>query len=135
MPARRWFIAYMPVEHINGKMAPVAYKVANVPEGTQPDTNSFWYGYRHKYSPDISRYGIRSQHRMLEEHPYTASEEENRTLFRMALENTYLHREIAGDWELCLQDFDKQKDYKTALGYAIATCRANNGEWPEDWEE
>lgn len=134
MPARRFFIAYMPVDHINGKMAPVAFKVANVPEGMTPDTNSFWYGYRHKNSPDISRYGIRSEHRMLETKPYTPAEEENRTLFTMALNNVNLHRQIALDWQLCQQSFEQQKQYKTITGYAVATCRANNGEWPSYWE-
>ncbi len=133
MPARRFFICYLPVQHINGKMAPVAYKVGNVPEGVQPNTNSFWYGYRRQSSPNVSRYGIRSQHRLLEEHPYTVAEEENRTLFTMSLEAVNLHRQIAADWQLCLDDFQTQKIYTTPTGYAVATCRANGGIWPANW--
>lgn len=133
MPAKRWFIAYIPVQHINGKMAPVDYKVANVPSGVEPDDHSFWYGYRHRATPDISRYGIRSQHRELSTHPYSPAEEENRLLFTAALNNVYLHREIATEWELCLAAYNRQKDYATPIGFAVAICRANNGDWPQEW--
>lgn len=133
MPAKRFFIAYMPVEHINGKMAPVAYKVSNVPEGMQPDANSYWFGYRHKASPNVSRYGIRTKHRLLEEKPYTIAEDENRTLFTMALQAVNEHREVAADWSLCLQAFENQKQYATLNGFAVATCRHNQGQWPQEW--
>lgn len=133
MPARRYYIATLPVQHINGKMAPVRVKCSNVAAGDTPPETSFWYGYRLQSSPDISRYGIRTEHRMLEDKPYTAAEEENRTLFTMSLQAVNLHRQIAGDWEQCKNSYQGQKDYKTLNGYAVAMTRQNQGIWPEEW--
>lgn len=133
MPAKRYFISYLPVQHINGKMAPVKVKCANVPAGETPPDTSYWYGYRHKSTPTVSRYGIRSQHRLLEEKPYTASEEENRTLFTMSLQAVNTHRQIAADWQLCRQSFLQQHDYTTQIGFAVAICRQNSGIWPDTW--
>lgn len=134
MPSRRYYIATLPVDHINGKMAPVRVKCSNVAAGDTPPETSFWYGYRLQISPNVSRYGIRTEHRMLEDKPYTAAEEENRTLFTMSLQAVNLHRQIASDWQLCQQSFEQQEQYKTISGYAVATCRANQGEWPPYWE-
>ena len=133
MPARRYYIATIPVDHINGKMAPVRIKVSNVPAGVTPPETSFWYGYRLQSSPNVSRYGIRTEHRMLEDKPYTPAEEENRTLFTLALNAVNLHREIAGDWELCKESWKEQDEYKTLNGFAVAVTRANEGIWPEQW--
>lgn len=133
MPSRRYYIATLPVDHINGKMAPVRVKCSNVAAGDTPPETSFWYGYRLQSSPDISRYGIRTEHRMLEDKPYTAAEEENRTLFTMSLQAVNLHRQIAGDWEQCNNSYQGQNQYKTLNGYAVAMTRQNQGIWPEEW--
>lgn len=133
MSSRRYYTTTLPVAHINGKMAPVDHRVNNVSPGETPDSNTWWYGYRWYKEPNISRYGIRTQHRMLAEKPYTAAELENRTLFTMSLQAVQAHRNIAADWALCLQAFSQQTTYYTAEGFAVATCRANNGQWPAEW--
>lgn len=133
MPARRYYIATLPVQHINGKMSPVAVKCSNSADPSQEPEVSYWYGYRHKASPNVSRYGIRSQRRDLSTKPYTAQEDENRTLFTSSLQAVNEHYQIAGDWELCERDFLQQFDYATPRGYAVARCRANGGIWPEEW--
>lgn len=132
MSSRRYYITILPIEHINGKMSQAAYKVANVPAGGIADDNEYWYGYRLHNIPR-SYYGIRKKHRLLADNPYTTAEEENRTLFSLALQSVNTHRQIAGDWALCLEDFNGQRKYTTANGYAVATCRANNGDWPPYW--
>lgn len=133
MPARRYYIATLPVQHINGKMAPVAVKCSNSPDPSSEPEVSYWYGYRHRATPLVSRYGIRSQRRDLTAKPYTAAEDENRTLFTMALNAVNDHYDIAADWELCMADFKRQYDYATPRGYAVARCRQNDGAWPAEW--
>lgn len=133
MPSRRFYIAIIPVAHINGKMAPVATKCGNTDDPEHAPAVSFWYGYRHHASPDVSRYGIRSVRRDLNKNPYTPEEDENRTLFRMSLAAVYEHKKSATDWALMLKDFGAQDRYATPIGYAIAACRANGGEWLPEW--
>ena len=133
MSSRRYYTTTLPVAHINGKMAPVDHIVKNIAAGDSPDDASWWYGYHWYREPNISRYGIRKKHRMLADNPYTPHELENRALFTMSLQAVNAHRNIAADWALCLQAFSKQSSYYTAEGYAVATCRANNGLWPAEW--
>lgn len=133
MPARRYYIATLPVAHINGKMAPVAVKCSNAEDPEQEPAVSFWYGYRHRATPNISRYGIRTERRNLTAKPYTSAEDENRTLFTMALNAVNEHYKIAADWRLCETAFSSQYDYATPRGYAVARCRENGGEWPAEW--
>lgn len=133
MPARRYYIAIAPVEHINGKMAPVSYKCANSADPDSEPRVSFWYGYKHKASPNVSRYGIREKRRNLTTNPYTGEEDENRTLFRASLLAVYEHKTIAADWALMLADFRRQREYSTLIGYAVAACRSNGGEWLPEW--
>lgn len=133
MPAKRFYIATLPVEHINGKMAPVKYKCSNVAAGEPVPDTSFWYGYRRKTSPFVSRYGIRTEHRKLEEHPYTIAETENRDLFRAALLAVNANHKIPANWELCREDFMAQEEYRTQIGFAIAMCRENAGQWLDAW--
>lgn len=132
MPSRRYYIAIAPVEHINGKMAPVAVKCPNT-EGPETFTG-FWYGYRRRNIP-TSRYGIRTKSRDLLTKPYTPAEDENRTLFTASLHATFTHKTIAADWTLMMADFRAQDRYTTPIGYAVAACRSNGGEWPPDWIE
>lgn len=135
MPAKRYYIATLPVQHINGKMAPVKVKVSNIAAGEPAPDVSFWYGYRRKSSPMVSRYGIRAEHRMLENNPYTTAEQENRDLFTASLNAVYLHKANRGEWALCLEDYRQQLEYRTPLGFAIAMVRANSGEWLDAWTE
>lgn len=132
MPAKRWFISVLPVAHVNGKMAPVAVKCPNTTDDEHKN-EGFYYGYVHRANPQVSRFGIRTISRNLNTHPYTESEDENRILFTASLYAVYENKAIARNWLLCTQDFRKQSAYATQLGYAIATCRANGGVWPDRW--
>lgn len=131
--ARRYYIAVLPVEHINGKMAPVKVRCPNTEDPEHTEVRGFWYGYRRRSSPTISRYGIRTMCRDLTAKPYTPAEDENRTLFTASLNAVYLHRQIAADWELMMSDYMQQTNYATPIGYAVATTRNNSGQWPDDW--
>lgn len=133
MSCRRYYIALAPVDHINGKMAPVRVKCPNSDDPEHLEVSGFWYGYRHQNRPDISRFGVRTLCRDLNTHPYTASEDENRTLFTSSLFAVYDHKEVAADWDLMLADFARQDRYVSPIGYAVAACRANGGEWLKEW--
>ena len=133
MPCRRYFICIAPVDHINGKMAPVAVKCSNTEDPEHIVAKGFWYGYRRKAAPNISRFGIRTMRRDLEQHPYTPAEDENRTLFTASLHAVFAHRDIAADWALMIADFNKQSRYGTPIGYAVAACRSNGGNWLQEW--
>lgn len=132
MPSRRYYIAMAPVEHINGKMAPVSVKCKNTTDSAAVEVAGFWYGYKHK-NCNTSHFGIRTNCRDLNTNPYTAAEIENRTLFTMALQAVNAHRDIAADWALMLADYNKQSTYITPNGFAVALCRENGGYWLDDW--
>lgn len=132
MPSRRYFIALAPVAHINGKMAPNWQRCPNT-EDPDIKNQGFWYGYKRAADPDTSRFGVRVLSRNLIDHPYTPAEDENRTLFTSSLFAVYDHKEIAADWALMLQDFKRQDRYGTPIGFAVAACRANGGEWLQEW--
>lgn len=135
MKAKRYFITTLPVDHINGKMAQVAYKCKDIPTGgTEPDT-SFWYGYRRKSSPDVSRYGIRQNHRHLETHPYTAQELEGRTTFSAAIQAVDTNLQIPTHKALCELDYTNQSEYRTLRGFATAASYHNGGAWPSQWTD
>ena len=121
------------MSHINGKMAPIATKCSNTDDPEHAPAVSFWYGYKHMATPNVSRYGIRTVRRDLNEHPYTPQEDENRTLFRLSLAAVYEHKKNVTDWGKMLQDFAAQDRYTTPIGYAVAACRANGGEWLPEW--
>lgn len=133
MPSRRYYIAIAPVSHVNGKMAPVRVKCPNSDDPEHLEVPGFWYGYRLSSRPDISRYGIRTMCRDLTTKPYTPAEDENRTLFTSSLFAVYDHKEVAADWALMLADFARQDRYVSPIGYAVAACRSNGGEWLENW--
>lgn len=132
MPSRRYYIALAPFDHINGKMAPSRVKCPNTEDPEHTTVSGFWYGYR-RPGIDISRFAVRTESRDLTTHPYTPREDENRTLFTAALIAVRDHHQIASDWELMLHDFEQQHQYTTAIGYAVAACRANGGEWLAEW--
>lgn len=133
MPSRRYYISIAPVAHINGKMAPQYIKCPNTEDPEQAHTRGFWYGYKRRAAPNISRFGIRTKCRDLTQKPYTAEEDENRILFTASLRAVYDHKAVEGDWSLMLADFRKQSRYGTAIGYAVAAVRANGGEWLPEW--
>lgn len=133
MPSRRYYIAIAPVQHLNGKLAPCRVKCPNTSEPEPEPVTGFMYGYKRKESPEISRFGFRDMCRDLNTHPYTPAEEENRILFTASLAAVHEHKAIAADWALCMADFERQDRYKTPIGFAVAACRYNGGEWLEDW--
>lgn len=133
MPSRRYFITIAPVEHINGKMAPSYIKCPNTDDPEHITAKGFWYGYKRQSAPSVSRYAIRTLCRDLNTHPYTAAEDENRTLFTSSLHAVYTHKLIAADWGLMMEDFKRQDRYTTPIGFAVAICRENGGEWPQWW--
>ena len=132
MPSRRYYIAIAPIDHINGKMAPARVKCPNTEDPDHTTVQGFWYGYK-RPNIDVSRFAIRTECRDLTEHPYTPAEDENRSLFTASLMTVRDHHQIAADWSLMLEDFHRQKRYTTPIGYAVAACRANGGEWLEEW--
>lgn len=132
MPSRRYFLSIAPVAHINGKMAPQWQKCPNT-EDPGKENQGFWYGFKRAADPSVSRFGVRLVSRNLIDHPYTAAEDENRTLFTSSLFAVYDHKTIAADWALMLEDFARQTHYTTPIGYAVAACRANGGEWLQEW--
>lgn len=134
MSAHRYYISTMPVAHINGKMAPVAVKCKDTDDPDKVENDGFWYGYRLAKRQNISRYGIRTKSRYLGDKPYTAGEIDNRTAFTMALQTMNEHYGVAPQWEYAEQAFKAQHEYISIRGYVVARCRANNGEWPPEWE-
>lgn len=132
MPSVRYITNVLPVSHINGKMAPVKNIVTNSPDGQQLKVEGYWYGFRRRGN-SANRFGIRTIRRNLITNPYTAAEDENRTLFTMSLQVVHESLQIPYRRQLCMDDFLLQERYTTLIGYAVAVTRANNGEWPERW--
>lgn len=129
--SRRYFTTTLPVEHINGKMAPSSTRCKNTytPEG---EHESFYYGYR-RLVKSVNRYAIRSIPRDLNTNPYTSRELESRELFVISISTVQAYRREPLPWAKCLEEFRSQNTYSTPIGFAIATCRKNGGEWPERW--
>ena len=122
----------MPVEHLNGKLAPVDTVVHNTSDPSELVQEGFWYGYKIK-GRQTSRFGIRKNARNLNNNPYTPAEDENRILFAASLQAVYAHKQNVQDWALMLVDFDKQQRYISPIGFAVAACRENQGVWPDRW--
>ena len=132
MPSVRYITNIAPVEHINGKMAPVSVIVSNSPDGHDLKVEGYWYGFRRNGSRR-NRYGIRTIRRNLVTNPYTAQEEENRTLFTVSLNTVYANKDIPANWALCVNDWQQQREYSTVIGFAVHVVRANQGIWPDRW--
>lgn len=132
MPSSRYYIAIAPIEHINGKMAPVAVKCPDTSDPEKVKVSGFWYGYKRKGS-NVSRYAIRETCRDLNKKPYTESELDNRELFRISLLVVQQNKAIPSHWSKMRVEFRLQSRYTTEMGYAVATTRANGGEWPLKW--
>lgn len=129
--SRRYFITTLPVEHINGKMAPSSTRCKNT---YTPDDEheSYYYGYR-RLVKSVNRYAIRSIPRDLNTNPYTAHELQSRELFVNSIAAVHAYRREPLAWSKCLEEFRSQNTYSTPIGFAIAICRKNGGEWPERW--
>lgn len=129
--SRRYFTTTLPVEHINGKMAPSSVKCKNT-HNLDGEHESYYYGYR-RLVKSVNRYAIRSIPRDLNTKPYTAHELQSRALFVNSIAAVHAYRREPIPWGLCLEEYRKQDIYQTPIGFAIATCRKNGGEWPERW--
>lgn len=129
--SRRYFTTTLPVEHINGKMAPTSTRCKNT-YTPEDEHESYYYGYRRVKSV-INRYAIRSIPRDLNTNPYTARELESRALFTSSIAEVQRYRREPIPWAMCLEEFRSQNTYQTPIGFAIATCRKNGGEWPVRW--
>lgn len=132
MPSRRYITNIAPIEHINGRMAQVSNIVSNSPDGTDLYLDGYWYGFRRNGSLR-NRFGIRHYRRNLVSNPYTAAEDENRTLFTISLNVVYANKAIPANWALCVAEWAEQREYSTQIGYAVHVVRALNGEWPSRW--
>lgn len=126
--ARRYYIAHLPISHINGKLAPAAVKCSNQAD---TDTNgiSFLYGYRRRRD-GRSRYAYRSKCRNLAVKPYTAAEIASRNSFTNAIAVAKNNRH---KWSNAAQEFEKSK-YKVLYNFIIAAILNNNGIFPSRWE-
>lgn len=132
MPTRRYYIAIAPIDHINGKMAPVADVVHNEIDPPVDPTGGFWYGYRPRWS-NRSYYGIRTRPRNLTTNPYTAAELDNRTLFTTSLQAVNAAWSDMTKRNKCLAEFYTQKQYSTPKGFATGITYFNGGTWPARW--
>ena len=130
--SRRYYIPMAPVAHINGKIAPAAYKAANTDDPEKTEIDGYFYGYRHKFSKK-NCFAIRKRCRDLTKKPYTTAEQENRDLFSITLLEVNIHWHNLAERALCILDFDRQTYYHTPRGFAVALVRENGGEWLPEW--
>ena len=132
MPSRRYYIAIAPIEHINGKMAPVADVVHNEVNPPVDPTGGFWYGYRPRWAKR-SYYGIRTKPRNLTTNPYTPDELNHRTLFTTSLQAVNAAWGDVTKRNKCLEEFSTQSQYSTPKGFATGITYFNGGTWPVRW--
>lgn len=134
MPSRRWYTTIMPVAHINGKMAPVSVKVSATSDPEDLTAEGFFYGYKHKSTPNISRFGLRVHRRNLITNPVTNDEQQNRDDFKEAIQTT--NTELSGGGVFVAnarKAWLRNGTYATLRGFCIATYLANGLEFPTDW--
>lgn len=131
MPSRRYYIATLPVAHINGKLAPVSVKCSNF--HGEKENDGFFYGYRHRVTPHISRYAVRKKSRNLQTNPMTAGENDRQRIFSVTSGAVNDHLADTEERQLCLADFKKQSKYATLRGFAFAECWKEDGRWPQEW--
>lgn len=129
--ARRYYITTLPIAHINGKMAPVSVTCPN--STGERENEGFYYGYRHRTAPHISRYAIRKKSRNLLRNPVTHGEIENQSLFSNSQIIADTHMLNTAEREKVKADFRRQRAYTTLRGFAFAGVYKNGGEWPEKW--
>lgn len=132
MATRRYYIATLPVEHINGKMDQVSNVVHNTPNPPAVPVDGFWYGYR-PYWSSRSFFGIRRNPRNLSTNPYTQDELEQRTLFTDSIAAVNAAWSDLTKRDKCLQEF-YTSNFSTPRGFAVHETYLNQGVWPSRWE-
>ena len=134
MPSRRYYIAIAPVEHINGKMAPVAVKVRNEVTPPVDPSGGFWYGYRPHWS-SRSFFGIRTNPRNLTTNPYTPEELDHRALFTNSLNAVNAAWRVFSKRQKAIDEYyELRQPTATPKGYATSVTYANGGVWPARWD-
>lgn len=135
MPSRRYYITFAPVEHINGKMAPVRVRCRNVQTEEEAEQPGFYYGYQKRTKPNTSRYAVRTRGRVLSANPYTAKEEYNQFIFSDSIYEVNYYKQAEPEaWERMLAEFRTQKKYQYPWNFAIAETIKNNGSFPQRWK-
>ena len=129
MPSKRYYIATLPVEHMNGKLDRVAVKCHDMPDTDDSGGVSFYYGYRVGNRLQ-SRFGLREKSRNLSVNPYTPSETANRDLFAASVAATQAGLAIPAKHAAALAAFKRQTKYILLFNYCVAQTRANNGVFP-----
>lgn len=127
--ARRYIIHTPPVQHMNGKLAPSSQVVHNQPDTSETE-DGFYYGYRHRKRPNISRYALRDKARNLSLNPYTPGETRQKALFTQCvqiaqelLSNPTSRIRIAAAWRM-------QSRYIRLYNYTIAELVKHYGNPP-----
>ena len=135
MPSRRYYIAKAPIEHINGKMAPVRQKCKNVQNESEAVQEGYMYGYTRFPRPDISRYAYRDRGRVLSAHPYTSREYDLQYYFSRGVYYYKRYRDTQPNnrWTALQNAFAAQCQYSTAYTLCIAKVIQNRGSWPAEW--
>lgn len=129
----RYIRTLMPLERINGKLAPVRVKC---PDSTAEDdiyTDGFFYGYQLPHSQQ-NFFAVRTKCRNLNKNPYGEQESSNRTLFTNTLHAVWIAMQDETKRNKCKADFVKQTAYATLRGFAVAVTRENGGVWPPYWD-
>lgn len=133
MATRRYYIAVLPIEHINGKLDQVSNVVHNTQNPPVEPVDGFWYGYR-PYWSKRSFFGIRRNPRNLTTNPYTTQELDNRTLFTNSLQAVHAAWSDPTKRDKCTQEFyNTTTKCKTAQGFAVSETYFNGGTWPSRW--
>ena len=127
--ARRYIIHTPPVQHMNGKLAPSAQVVHNQPDSSETE-DSFYYGYRHRKKPNVSRYALRDKARNLSLNPYTRGEERVKTLFTDCVALAIDMLADTATYYRILEAFKQQRKYIRIYNYTIAELVKHNGQSP-----
>lgn len=127
--ARRYIIHTPPVQHMNGKLAPSAQVVHNQPDSSETE-DGFYYGYRHRKKPNVSRYALRDKARNLSLNPYTRGEEMVKTLFTECVALAIDMLTDTATYYRILEAFKQQRKYIRIYNYTIAELVKHNGQSP-----
>lgn len=132
MSSRRYMVAAMPFEHVNGKLANTAVTCPNSAGGGAAVSGGFAYGYRRHYSLQ-SRFGVRVMCRSLNDHPYTAAELAHKSLFSTSARVVKAALNAPAKRAAIEADFSRQSRLATLRGYAISRVMSNSGVLPQEW--
>lgn len=122
----------MPVDHLNGKLAPSSVVCHNQPD-TDVSGTSFYYGYRYRNKPDTSRYAIREKSRNLSVNPYTVGEEASKQAFSDAVAQAQHVLSNPTTYPGVTSAFRSQHRYIRRYNYVIATLILTGGDIPPEW--